>query len=27
LTGKAQQISQVCIHALTDGRDTSPTEV
>ena len=23
---KAQQISQVCIHALTDGRDTSPTE-
>lgn len=23
---KAQKISQVCIHAITDGRDTSPTE-
>lgn len=23
---KAQQVSQVCIHAITDGRDTSPTE-
>jgi 2,3-bisphosphoglycerate-independent phosphoglycerate mutase len=23
---KAQQISQVCIHAITDGRDTIPTE-
>lgn len=24
--GKAQGISEVCIHAITDGRDTSPTE-
>lgn len=23
---KAQQISQVCIHAVTDGRDTAPTD-
>ena len=23
---KAQQISKVCIHAITDGRDTSPTD-
>ncbi|MCT7949266.1 2,3-bisphosphoglycerate-independent phosphoglycerate mutase [Ancylothrix sp. C2] len=23
---KAQNISEVCIHAITDGRDTSPTE-
>lgn len=23
---KAQNISQVCIHAITDGRDTAPTE-
>jgi len=23
---KAQEISQVCIHAITDGRDTTPTE-
>lgn len=23
---KAQHISQVCIHAITDGRDTAPTE-
>jgi 2,3-bisphosphoglycerate-independent phosphoglycerate mutase len=23
---KEQQISQVCIHAITDGRDTAPTE-
>ena len=23
---KAQQVSQVCIHAITDGRDTKPTE-
>lgn len=23
---KAQKVSQVCIHAITDGRDTSPTE-
>ena len=23
---KAQDISQVCIHAITDGRDTTPTE-
>lgn len=23
---KEQQISQVCIHAITDGRDTTPTE-
>lgn len=23
---KAQQISQVCVHAITDGRDTAPTE-
>lgn len=24
--GKAQNIPEVCIHAITDGRDTSPTE-
>ena len=23
---KAQRISQVCVHAITDGRDTSPTD-
>jgi 2,3-bisphosphoglycerate-independent phosphoglycerate mutase len=23
---KAQQVSQVCIHAISDGRDTSPTD-